>query len=91
MKSINRIIEFKYLPYQTGNQEIKNESRIVAVVVRASFQSGNPKRRLLLLYLFSLLALAAGFITMIPLPWQRYSISLVPIITIFICFGFVWL
>ena len=63
----------------------------VAVVVRASFQSGNPKRRLLLLYLFSLLALAAGFITMIPLPWQRYSISLVPIITIFICFGFVWL
>jgi len=63
----------------------------VVVAVRVSFQSGNAKRRLLLLYLFTLLALAVGIIAMIPLPWQRYSIPLIPITTIFICLGIVWL
>ena len=63
----------------------------ITVAVRVSFQSGNAKRRLLLLYLFALLALAVGIISMIPLPWQRYSIPLIPIITIFICLGIVWL
>ena len=63
----------------------------VAVAVRDSFKSSAAKRRLLLLYLFTLMALAVGIVVMIPLPWQRYSIPLIPIVTIFICLGFVWL
>lgn len=63
----------------------------MVVAVRVSFHTGSAKRRLLLLYLFAFLALAVGIISMIPLPWQRYSIPLIPIITIFISLGFVWL
>jgi hypothetical protein len=63
----------------------------MVVAVRVSFHAGSAKRRLLLLYLFAFLVLAIGIISMIPLPWQRYSIPLIPIITIFISLGFVWL
>ena len=63
----------------------------MVAAVRISFRVDSAKRRLLILYLLSVLALAAGIILMVPLPWQRYSIPLIPIITIFISLGFVWL
>ena len=46
--------------------------------------------RILILFLLSFLAMIMGIILMIPLAWQRYSVPLIPFVSIFASLGCVW-
>ncbi len=48
------------------------------------------QRRLTILYLLALIVMWGGTIAMIPLAWQRYSVPLIPFISIFASLGLVW-
>jgi 4-amino-4-deoxy-L-arabinose transferase-like glycosyltransferase len=48
------------------------------------------QRRILILFLLSFLLMVMGIILMIPLAWQRYSVPLIPFVSIFASLGLVW-
>jgi 4-amino-4-deoxy-L-arabinose transferase-like glycosyltransferase len=60
-------------------------------MIRELTQVNPEKRRLLILYIFAFFTLAGGNIIMIPLPWQRYSIPVIPSVTIFTGLGIIWI
>jgi len=59
---------------------------VVMMVVKFP-KSSNSKQRIIALVLISFLAQYSFFILFIPLPWQRYTISLVPYACIFSAIG----
>jgi Ca2+/Na+ antiporter len=48
------------------------------------------KRRRMFLFLLAFLTIAFGHIVMVPLPWQRYSMPLIPFISLYFGIGFAW-
>jgi len=48
------------------------------------------RRRRMLLFLLAFLTMAFGQIVMVPLPWQRYSMPLIPFISLYFGIGFAW-
>lgn len=62
----------------------------VIAALRASFSPNTSRRRILFLYIISFGALATGLILIVPLPWQRYVVPLIPLVSIFIGYGLVW-
>lgn len=93
------IAEEEYLS-TPGNQVWRNSLSggiilgLVLLGIFTAFHSsifGNStQRRILIIFLFSFLVMVAGIILMIPLPWQRYSVPLVPFISIIAGMGLVW-
>ena len=54
--------------------------------------SGSPEtRRKLVLFHLAFLTMALAQIAMVPLPWQRYSIPLIPFTCLYFGIGFTWL
>jgi len=57
---------------------------------RVSSSGDFNQRRILILFLLSFLVMIMGIILMIPLAWQRYSVPLIPFVSIFASLGCVW-
>lgn len=57
---------------------------------RVSSSGDFNQRKILILFSLSFLVMATGIIWMIPLAWQRYSVPLIPFVSIFASLGFVW-
>lgn len=62
----------------------------ILAVVRTSMQTDFRRRKSLLLTLFALTTVFIGLALTVPLPWQRYSLPLIPIVSIFTGFGITW-
>jgi hypothetical protein len=62
----------------------------IIAAFRVSSSRDFNQRRILILFLLSFLVMVMGIILMIPLAWQRYSVPLIPFVSIFASLGLVW-
>ena len=62
----------------------------IIAVIREITVAERVIRRRLLLFLSAFIAIAFVLIAMVPLPWQRYSLPLIPFISIFFGIGIAW-
>jgi hypothetical protein len=62
----------------------------ILAAVRTSIQTDFSRRKSLLLTLFALATVLIGLALTVPLPWQRYSLPLIPIVSIFTGLGITW-
>jgi 4-amino-4-deoxy-L-arabinose transferase-like glycosyltransferase len=58
--------------------------------IQISLKGDSIRRRIIILFLLSFLVMLGGIILMIPLAWQRYSLPMIPIVSIFTSMGVVW-
>lgn len=62
----------------------------IIAAFRISSSEDFNQQRISILFLLSFLIMVAGIILMMPLAWQRYSIPLIPFVSIFASLGLVW-
>lgn len=62
---------------------------IVATILKFNV-AVDKSRRILILLLLAFMTMAFGQIAMVPLPWQRYSMPLIPFISLYFGIGFAW-
>ena len=62
----------------------------IIAVIREITVAERVIRKRLLLFLSAFIAIAFVLIAMVPLPWQRYSLPLIPFISIFFGIGIAW-
>lgn len=63
----------------------------ILAAIRASILSDAMQRRELFLMLSALITVSIGLVLTVPLPWQRYSLPLIPLYSIFTGLGLTWL
>jgi hypothetical protein len=63
---------------------------VVSTAIKLREKGPDQQRAILLLMLATILQLA-GLLLAVPLPWQRYSVPLVPFAAIWIGFGVSWI
>lgn len=62
----------------------------ISMVPLGAMKEHNPRRRIVLLALAGTLCQALGLILMVPLPWQRYVIPMIPFVCLWIGTGIAW-
>jgi 4-amino-4-deoxy-L-arabinose transferase-like glycosyltransferase len=62
---------------------------ILAILRNSNFRNPETRREILLFQLAFLIMVSAQ-IALVPLPWQRYSLPLIPFISIYFGIGFTW-
>jgi hypothetical protein len=62
----------------------------IIAAFRISSTGNFNQRRILILFMLSFLVMLMSIILMIPLAWQRYSVPLIPFVSIFAGLGLVW-
>lgn len=63
----------------------------ILAVMRIAIHEETETRRKMMVYQLAFLIMVIAQITVVPLPWQRYSLPLIPFICLYSGIGFAWL